>query len=186
MTMKITGGALKNFKLKAPVGFRVRPTPAKVREALFSIMGEKVEGSRFLDFFAGSGAVGIEAASRGAVKVTFVESKKSAIKVLRSNLEGCRLDEMATVIHFDVFDTIITLNNRQLFFDIVFLDPPYEGDLLIQALKKMIKYPIIEPGAIVITQSYYKTVIPPHEKLQRYQHKTYGETTLSFFTWEGV
>jgi 16S rRNA (guanine966-N2)-methyltransferase len=179
--MRIVGGALKNRKLKAPLGFRVRPTSEKVREALFDILKNKVEGARFLDLYAGTGAVGIEAASRGAIKVTFVENKNSVIKVLRGNLENCHLLEMASIIHFDVIDTIRSLNNRQRLFDIVFLDPPYEGNSVVDTLVSLAKFPIMEKSTTIVTQSFFKTDIPDMEGLRRTRREKYGETLLTFF-----
>ncbi|MBN2382260.1 16S rRNA (guanine(966)-N(2))-methyltransferase RsmD [bacterium] len=181
--MRIIGGALKNIQLKTPLGFQVRPTSEKVREALFNILRDTIEGSRFLDLYAGSGAVGIEAASRGATKVTFVEEKSSAIKVLRSNLQICHLQHMATVIHFDVIGTVRTLNNRQLFFDHIFLDPPYEGEHLATCLQLMSKYPIMTNNSIIICQSFYKTPLVKTECIKPYRQDKYGETMLSFYRW---
>jgi len=184
--MRIIGGALKNTPLKTPLGFLVRPTAEKVREALFNILGNAVDGCKFLDLFAGSGAVGLEAASRGAAKVTFVESKASVIKVLQSNIEKCKLSDMATLIHFDVIGTLRTLNNRQLQFDIIFLDPPYEQELLAECLQLISKYPLMSAHSIIITQSFFKTPLPAIAGIKLYRQEKYGETLLSFFSWEGA
>jgi 16S rRNA (guanine966-N2)-methyltransferase len=179
--MRIVGGALKNRKLRAPLGFKVRPTSEKVREALFDMLKNEIEGARFLDLYAGTGAVGIEAASRGAIKVTFVEIKNSVIKVLRGNLESCNLLDMASIIHFDVIDTIRSLNNRQRLFDIIFLDPPYEGEILVDTLIALAKFPIVEKNTTIVTQSFFKTVVPEIDGLQRTRRERYGETLLTFF-----
>lgn len=184
--MRIVGGALKNKRLKTQIGFRVRPTSEKVREALFSIIGNSIEEKRFLDLFAGSGAVGIEAASRGAMHVTFVELKNTVVKILRSNLESCKLSEMATIIHFDSLDTIRTLNNRQRLFDYIFIDPPYDSDLLSRSLNLLAKYPIMEENSLIITQSFFKTPIPKVLGIKQYRQEKYGETLLTFFQWEGA
>lgn len=99
--MRVIAGSHRGRRLCGPQGATLRPTSDKVREALFSILGSRVPGSRFLDLYAGSGAVGIEALSRGAVLATFVESSPEAVRLLRKNLTACRLTDPADVDRTD-------------------------------------------------------------------------------------
>ena len=131
--MRIIAGAFKGRRL-APVKGRIRPTAAKVREAVFNILGPWVHGVRVLDLFAGTGALGIEALSRGAAAAVFVEDHPGALKVLRRNLEALGLTEMTTVWPLPVAAALKKLAGRGEGFGLAFLDPPYGGGEAVMAL----------------------------------------------------
>jgi 16S rRNA (guanine966-N2)-methyltransferase len=134
--MRIIAGALKGRRL-APVHGRIRPTAAKVRESVFNILGDAVLGVRVLDLFAGTGALGIEALSRGAAATVFVEDHPGALKVLRRNLEDLGLGGQATVWPLPVMAALKKLAGRGEGFDLAFLDPPYGGGEAEAALKAL-------------------------------------------------
>ena len=124
--MRITGGTLRGRRIACPPGV-IRPAMDRMRESVFSIVGP-IEGLRFLDLFAGSGSVGIEALSRGAELAVFVEQERKILKALRTNLQRCRIsDEQAVVAGYDVFRYIDRLLAGDEYFDIIFADPPYAG-----------------------------------------------------------
>src|SRR4030042_6276579 len=134
--MRVIAGALKGRRL-APVQGRTRPTAAKVREAIFNILGGAVTAARVLDLFAGTGALGIEARSRGAREAVFVEDHPEALKVLRRNLDDLDLKDRAVVHPVPVRQALKTLAVHGEDFDLAFLDPPYGGEKAITALNAL-------------------------------------------------
>lgn len=123
--MKIATGALRGRSLETPKNADVRPTTEMCRQALFNICQHLIDDSAFLDLFAGSGAMGIEALSRGAKSSTFVDSNSNCIKCIKSNLEKLDLTKASRVIHGDVLDAIKRLGKQDRKYDIIYVDPPY-------------------------------------------------------------
>lgn len=163
--MRITGGTLKGRKIKTPSSKTTRPTQEKVRESIFNMLQFDIPGSDFLDLFAGSGAVGIEALSRGAKSVTFVERNRAAGNVLKSNLKALELD--AKVFIADVQKVLPKLPS----FDIVFLDPPYGVQLT--NLSHLVK-----PEGLLI----FETIKPVElAGLSLKKTKTFGDTLIHVY-----
>lgn len=154
MLMRIITGSARGRRLITPQGLDVRPTPEKVKEALFSALQFDIEGRRVLDLFAGSGQLGIEALSRGAESATFVDTSPVSVKTVEKNLETAGLKENARVIKTDY--AAFCASAREIF-DIIFLDPPYEEGLLLPAIKAVL--PITSDYGIVICEH------PPHIEL---------------------
>jgi 16S rRNA (guanine966-N2)-methyltransferase len=127
--MRVIAGTLRRRTLDAPVGLKTRPTSDRLRETLFNVLAPRMESARFLDLYAGSGAVGIEAVSRGAANVVLVERAEPALKVLRGNLEklGLRGGVRVEGVSVGTFLRRIRPQNSAMIFDVVFLDPPYEA-----------------------------------------------------------
>lgn len=123
--MRIVGGTFKNRPLVAPKGKNTRPTSSRLREALFNICQYNVEGARFLDLFAGSGAMGLEALSRGAANATFVDSSKESIRCIEKNCAAFDVSKQATIARGDVFKIVQGLVSRGKQYDIIYVDPPY-------------------------------------------------------------
>lgn len=124
--MHIFSGIFRSRKIVAPKGSETRPTSGRLREALFNICQGEIEGACFLDLFAGSGAMGLEALSRGAVKATFVDNSKESIRCIRTNIEALDLEKSCNVIYGDVFNSIKDLAKAGQTFDLIYADPPYE------------------------------------------------------------
>lgn len=127
--MRVIAGTAKHLRLKTMEGTNTRPTTDRIKETLFNILSYQVEGSRFLDVFAGSGAIGIEALSRGAREAVFVENNRKAAACIRDNLAHTHLEERAVVLQQDVMNALDHLNKKGEAFSIIFMDPPY-GKLL--------------------------------------------------------
>ena len=123
--MRITGGLLKNRTLLAPKGTVTRPTSERLRQSVFNICAHKVPNARFLDLFAGSGAMGIEALSHGASHATFIDQNKTAIECIKKNLQNLSLLEAATIIISDVLIALKKLEKKGEQFDLIYVDPPY-------------------------------------------------------------
>ncbi|MDH4187645.1 MAG: 16S rRNA (guanine(966)-N(2))-methyltransferase RsmD [Nitrospira sp.] len=180
--MRIIAGSHRGRRLSGPQGTILRPTSDKVREALFSILGSQIPGARFLDLYAGTGAVGIEALSRGATSVTFVESDHKAVQLLQRNLQTCQLHHQA---HVRVGQTATFLKRTEWWdgpYDILFADPPYAAadqlDILIHAWRPG----LLSEDATVIIEQDSRTILPAsidHATLvRRYE---YGDTALSLY-----
>ena len=180
--MRITGGAAKGIPLKAPGGASTRPTSDKVREALFSVLGESISDARVLDLFAGSGALGIEALSRGARYAVFVESSPAAIRTITANLETAGLSETAEIIRADFRAALRKIGKRDDSFDIVFLDPPYQAGLLEDTAGALARHNIVSLHSIIVVEHFKKTRPPGSiSDIPLSRTRTYGQTCLSYY-----
>jgi 16S rRNA (guanine966-N2)-methyltransferase len=158
-----------------------------VREALFDILGPAVEAARALDLFAGSGAVGLEALSRGAAYAVFVERDREAVRALRANLAALGIGrDRARVVVADAVAALAGLGGTEAPFDLVFLDPPYASDLATRALAALAASPLLHAGTRVVVQHFAKTPLPRVAGLAPAgEPRRFGETTLTFFRAEG-
>jgi 16S rRNA (guanine(966)-N(2))-methyltransferase RsmD len=183
--MRIIAGSLGG-RVLAPVRGRTRPTAAKVREAVFSILGEAVAGARVLDLFAGTGALGIEALSRGAGAAVFVEDHPAALKVLRRNLESLDLEARALVLPVAALTALKKLGRQGERFHLVFLDPPYGAGAAGQVLAALGAGNILAPGARVVAEhSSRETLAEVVGGLQRRELRRYGDTQVAIYQAEG-
>jgi len=155
--IRVISGKFRGKRLKRVPGLRVRPMPDKLKESLFSIIQEKVRESVFLDGFAGTGSVGIEALSRGADRVVFVESYYPAVKVIKTNLEKCGMEERGRVLHKEFNRAVIQLCKENMKFHMIFLDPPYKLLEERNPLKVIRKRDILEEGGTIILRHHFKT-----------------------------
>lgn len=182
--MRIIGGIYKGLKLKVPKVEGLRPTYDKVREALFDILGENSQGISFLDLFAGSGSVGLEALSRGAQHVVFVEAHRQVINVLKYNISlftGVEVERIR-VIHADVMKAISLLRKEQKRFDVIFSDPPYlNPNLNLEVLEASVSQGILNVDGIIIIEQSIRSPTPRVDKLYLLLEKRYGETKLLFY-----
>lgn len=126
MSLRILGGAFKGRILKAPKTLSTRPTQGIVRQAVFNICQHQIEGARFLDLFAGSGAMGLEAISRGAIRATFVEQAPAATRCIRENIELLAAQDQCELLSMDIFRAIKQLREKKSSFDLIYIDPPYD------------------------------------------------------------
>jgi 16S rRNA (guanine966-N2)-methyltransferase len=179
--MRVIAGALKGRRL-APVKGRTRPTAAKVREAIFNILGGAVTAARVLDLFAGTGALGIEALSRGAREAVFVEDHPEALKVLRRNLDDLGLTPQTMVLPVSVLAALKKLAARGERFDVAFLDPPYAGGVTTGALTALAAAGLLEPWAWVVVEHSRRESLPESlGLLTRRQLRRYGDTQVALY-----
>lgn len=127
MTLRIIAGKFKGRILKIPKSSRTRPTQGMLREAIFNICQNEIEGALFLDLFAGSGAMGLEALSRGAARATFVEQNRQAIACIKENIKTLQVENQAALIPADVSLALTLLAKQKTQFDLIYIDPPYES-----------------------------------------------------------
>ena len=174
--MRVIAGLYRGRRLKVPPGVRTRPTADRVREALFSILGD-VEDARVADLFAGSGALGIEALSRGAAHATFVERDPGAVGVLKFNLAALGIVEDVEVFEWDVLRWLETVGGS-LEFDVVFVDPPYSSAPRLGAPLTELLPGILSPNATIVTESDKREPLVLDLPLD--DEREYGDTRLAF------
>lgn len=155
--MRVIAGKARRLQLKTPQGLDTRPTTDKTKETLFNILNPYLADINFLDLFSGSGAIGIEALSRGAKYAAFVEESKAALDCIRYNLEFTKLADQGEIFAFDVLATIKTLEKRGQVFDVVFMDPPYNHLLEKEVLLRLEKSSIISSDAILVVEASLQT-----------------------------
>jgi 16S rRNA (guanine(966)-N(2))-methyltransferase RsmD len=181
--MRIIAGKYRSRRLAAPAGVQTRPTSDRLRETLFNVLGASVEGSVWLDLFAGSGAVGMEALSRGAHTVYFVESSSRAARAIRANLATLGIHDGCEVVEREVNTALRLLESRPAVCDFSFLDPPYrKQDDYAQVLAFLSQSRLLKPGSVVIAE--HDKHFDPGEglgALQRYRKLRQGDAVLSFY-----
>jgi len=185
--MRIIAGKNKGNILKSPKDLSVRPTSQKVREALFDILRTDIEEALFLDLFAGTGAVGIEALSRGAKKVIFIEKELKCIKIIKENLEKTENNQNALVYKIDFLAGLKLLFKKNCLLDYIFLDPPYSRGLVNISLLEIAKLPILGKNGLIIAQHYKKEkVMEKLENIKLFNQRRYGECYLSFYEYVNI
>ena len=185
--LHILGGQFKGLSISTPR--QIRATEAKVRQALFNILGQAIEGARVLDAFAGSGALGLEAFSRGAAFVAFIESDTEAILSIRENLERLAAEvsrEAWRILHLDVERGLRQLATMEPPFDVILLDPPYRTEEGKKALNTVVDCAILAPTGLLVIEHDQRTAFPPSVgSLSQWKRHRYGDTVLSFYRWPG-
>ena len=174
--MRVIAGTLKGRRLQAPKGDATRPTSDRVREALFSILGDVVQDAAVLDLFAGTGALGIEALSRGAASAQFVDSATPAIEVLQRNLQGL---DGAEVVRRDARAALETARAAGRQYDLVFVDPPYKAAPRLGAELGESIAAVLAADGLVVTESDRRTPIEL-STLRLTDERRYGDTLLRF------
>ncbi len=181
--MRVTGGQARGIPIKAPKGMRTRPTSDKVREAMFETLGAHVVDAQVLDLFAGSGALGIEALSRGSNFAVFVDNSTVAVRIINENLKKTAFLEKGRIIQADFRVAIKNLKKAGRRFDLVLIDPPYEGGLYGEIAASLGKDSITHPETIIIVE-YFKKTEPPRNisGIPLVRTRSYGQTALSYYS----
>jgi len=176
--MRITGGKARGRRIKTPKSTFTRPLLSRVRKSLFDIIGDEIKGSSFLDLYAGSGAIGIEALSRGAKKATFVEKNLACIRIIRENLGVCGFVSQARIWQKNVLDFLPLLLEREKF-DFIFVAPPYHKKLQDQTLDIIEKWDI-NNTTVIVQHSPREKVNLTRNNIKIIKQKKYGTTILTF------
>ena len=149
--MRIISGKARGTKLYTLEGENTRPTLDRVKESIFSIIQNEIEGAKVLDLFAGSGAIGLEFLSRGAEKAVLCDNSKEAINIIKKNIEKTHMQNQIQLVNADFENCLEKLKNEQ--FDIIYLDPPYSTDYIYKAIKKIIELNIITKESLLIIET---------------------------------
>ena len=181
--MRIIAGSLKGRRLDAPNWPGLRPTSDKLRETVFNVLAPQMDGARFLDGFAGTGAVGIEALSRGAAHVTFIERDPRAVRLIEKNLDGVGLPaDRHVIIRADLAGAVRRLAEQR--FDIIFLDPPYGASELSRALDDIA--PLVAPETVLVIEHAKRDAAPAQRgTLTRTRDLTSGDSALALYVVKG-
>lgn len=195
--MRIISGSAKGLKLAGPPAnnFHIRPTSDRSREALFSILGQKVHGARVIDLFAGTGALGLETLSRGGKSAVFVDNSSVSISLIKRNvhsflncIESLNQSKQISIIKSDLrknFNALKATENNKIKdkFDIIFLDPPYDKNLAEQTLSKLSSGEYLDEDGVIIVEERAKTLLPKNIKNLRLKDiRQYGDTGFWFYS----
>lgn len=180
--MRIITGSKRGKKLSALEGEQVRPTTDRVKESLFTILQFQLEGRRFLDLFAGSGQIGLEALSRGAAQAVFVDLSRDSIRVVEQNIKACGFQDSARVVQSDFAAYLRSTREK---FDVAFLDPPFRSGLLEQALP--LAAGAMNPGGILVCEHPRDEALPEEVgPFRKYREYRYGKIMLTTYLAQGA
>lgn len=181
--MRVIAGKYRSRIIKMPKGSKIRPTKDRVREALFNIIGEVVLGANVLDLFAGSGAFGIEALSRGAKRAVFIDNEESCVRTINENLKNLNVNnKISIVIKLDVFRALNFLEHKKESFNIVLLDPPYYKGMAKKSLIKLDHRDILKTHCIIVAEHHKDDVLSKDlDNITSYHTRCYGDVCLSFY-----
>ena len=186
--MRVTGGQVRGRPLASLKGLQIRPSSDLVRQAVFNLIGRDIDGFKVLDLFAGTGSLGIEALSRGALEVLFIDNSNQAIKLIKKNLERCGYGALGSIIKKDLGRGLprnsAFVNKR---FELVFMDPPYGKAFITPLIKELSESEILSESSIVVTESSKFDVLPPVSGgLQMINDRIYGETKINIYHYKGT
>jgi 16S rRNA (guanine(966)-N(2))-methyltransferase RsmD len=181
--MRIISGQYRGLTLKTLKGGKLRPTSDQLRETLFDVLGPSIEGTRFLDAYAGTGAVGMEALSRGAADVIFIEQHRAAAEVIRQNLASLKIDSGYWIFTSAVVDALEKLAGQAEQFDFIFIDPPYDAIREYhQTLRELGRGRLLTPSSLVIAEHFRHIILEEeYVSLRRSRTIRHGDAQLSFY-----
>lgn len=180
--MRVISGSARGRRLRTVSGLKTRPTTDRVKESLFNILAHRVESAFFLDLFAGSGAIGIEALSRGAQTAIFIDNRRVCTNVINQNLDKIGFRDRSEVYTADVVRALPILRKRGLQFPLIFCDPPYKLGLTEKTISLVGQYRLLSPNGFLIAEHSNKEEIPTLMlNLIRIRTAVYGDTVLGFY-----
>ena len=182
--MRVIAGKAKGHKLKTIEGLQTRPTTDRIKETLFNMIAFDLPQCKFLDLFSGSGAIGIEALSRGASECVFVEKSKSAYDMILTNLEHTKLKQYAVLLQKEVQEALSLLKTQQKKFDIIFLDPPYQSGLAEDVCSKIVEYELLKEQGYIIWERSAQIQRKEICGLNMVKEKSYKTTVMTFLALE--
>jgi 16S rRNA (guanine966-N2)-methyltransferase len=181
--VRIIGGASRGRRLRPPRGKQTRPTGDRVKQTLFDILAPRIVGSRFLDLFAGAGGIGLEALSRGAARVVFIDSDRSAIEAIQENLEAVSPRAEKQILRQDVPTAIAELGDSGVRFDIAYMDPPYDSPLYEAVLEQIGLIRLLRSDGLLVAEHFHKRSLPETiGGLVLARGVKIGDHRLSFYT----
>lgn len=181
--MRVISGTCRGRKLASLEGRDIRPTSDRIKETMFNILGTRVKKARVLDLFAGTGALGLEALSRGAAHAVFVDVSAASCRIIQQNIDHCRFFQQSCVIRKDIFIGQLPASVISSSFDLVFMDPPYHKNHVKTLLEKhWISSLLSEDGVVVAEHDAQETLPDTLNGLDIFRQKKYSRTTVSFLT----
>ena len=181
--MRVISGTARGKKLNSLEGLETRPTLDRVKESIFNILQFNIKDTSVLDLFSGSGALAIEALSRGAKEAVLCDNSSKAVQIINKNLEETKLIDKAKVINSDYTEALNKLANENKKFDIIFLDPPYKSELALDSIEKILNLDLLKCDGIIIVETDDKNKIDEikrNTKLEVYDERKYGIALVIF------
>ena len=181
--MRVISGTARGKKLNSLEGLETRPTLDRVKEAVFNILQFNIKEAIVLDLFSGSGALGIEALSRGSKEAVLCDNSNKAVRIIKQNLEATKLINKAEIINKDYVQVLKKLNKESKKFDIIFLDPPYKTDYVIKSINYILEYNLLAEDGIIVVETDDKNKIEGIENnkyLEVYDTRKYGIVYVIF------
>ena len=178
--MRVISGTSRGKKLSSLEGLETRPTLDRVKEALFNILQFDIKESKILDLFSGSGALAIEALSRGAKEAVLCDSLNKAITIINKNLDATKLKNKAKVLNEDYLVALNILKKESKKFDIIFLDPPYKSDYISKSIKKILEYNLLSDDGIIVAETDDENKIENIKDIKIYDVRKYGIVHIVF------
>ena len=182
--MRVIAGSARRLLLKAPDGMDTRPTADRVKESLFNMLNPDLYGCAFLDLFSGSGAIGIEALSRGAQRAVLVDASMECAGIIKQNLEVTKLGENAEIINEDVYAAIERLGRRGDKFDIIFMDPPYAAGYYVPVMEAIKKADILAAEGYIVAESAKGVDFTAAEGFKIFKERKCGPAVINFLNLE--
>jgi len=179
--VRVIAGTAKGLSLISPEGYDTRPTADRAREGLFNILSPLLPNASFLDIFSGSGAIGVEALSRGAARAVFVDSSGKAASVIESNIKKTGFERLSEVLCMKSDDAIVRLGNISVKFDIIFMDPPYGSNLADKALSLIADNNLLKPQGVAVVEMERRDMPPSCFGLCVVRQKSYGIAKFIFY-----
>ena len=193
--MRVIAGQAKGTKLVSIKSSQVRPTLDQVRETLFNILGHDLSGEYFLDWFGGSGAVGIEALSRGAKKVVWVENNRQSQDLIYANLKKCRFENNKSelpcfaweLLKMGALQALPILEKKSLKFDVIYIDPPFADNLYEKCLIGLSRSQLLKKESLIVVEHHNKNILQDiYGRLFRSDERQSGDTSLSFYSLKNI
>ena len=180
--MRIIAGKYGGRPLKSEVSDETRPTSDQIKESVFNLIGPYFEGGLVLDLYAGTGALGIEAVSRGMDKAYLVDADAKAVKSIQKNITITKEEDKFYPYRSPAAKALMTFKHKQLAFDLIFLDPPYQDEQIIGDIEEMVKQEMVKPGALIVCETKYDSQMPETIRdLTIYKQRKYGTTLITIY-----
>lgn len=183
--MRIIAGKARGKKLIPPATMETRPTLDRVKEAMFSIIQGYIPDAVAIDVFAGTGSLGLEAASRGAKEVYLIDKSNTTFPLLKQNVKNLKFEDFCVPLNMDSYDALKMLSNKGITFDIIFIDPPYCKEMIPEAIKIVKENNMLKENGIIVTKiDSIEEIYEGYKDIKLLQSRKYGNTTVCFYKYE--
>ncbi len=179
--MKVISGTLKGRKIEGYNIDGTRPTMDRVKESLFGMIQDNLKESIFLDLFAGSGQIGIEAISNGSKKCYFIDNNKEVINILNKNITNLNIKDKSQIILSDWKKSLNNFHDKNIKFDLIFVDPPYDYDVYVKILEKVSTLNLLNDNGLIILEHHNLKLNKTYNNLSLYKERNYGNKTISIY-----
>ena len=180
--LRIIGGSERGRKLSGPKGTRFRPTTGRVKEFVFSWLGEEVVDAAILDLFAGTGSLGLEALSRGARQIVFVDNAAPSMSLLRKNIDTCGFSKLCHIVKADVFRALTRFQQQKAVFDLILADPPFKASLRRRILEAVSKTHLLKSSGWLIVEHEQHDTDPGGHDLELIKQRKFGHCVVSIYS----